>query len=298
MELRHLRYFMAVAETLNFSRAAGRVRVAQPALSRQIHDLEVELGFRLFERSTAKVRLTEAGLMQLDIAITAAQRIAKGTTGNFRIGTGWGAAELGITDAARELHQRHPEISIDFVELPAHEQAQAMRDRRIDVGFASGTILAPRKDFDRRLIYTCAIKLILPRDHPMAGRKEVHLRDLKEERWITISEEEVPGAKALVAHYLKPGMFTPKFGRSARSFQGILAFVGTGEGIALLPELFLPTEPAGLRYAASDCASFEMYSFWSKAHVSTLLPAYLEILREKITSVKTPSATPRRTVRT
>src|SRR5580700_11995438 len=112
MELRHLRYYLAVADALNFSRAAERLRVAQPALSRQIHDLEEQLGFKLFERSTAKVHLTEAGrffqqqaaklLMQLDIAVTSAQRIARGTTGEFRIGMGWRASELFITDAARE----------------------------------------------------------------------------------------------------------------------------------------------------------------------------------------------------
>src|ERR1700678_3952497 len=117
MELRHLRYFLAVAAELNFSRAAERLRVAQPALSRQIHDLEEQLGFKLFERSTTMVRLTEAGrffqqqteklLVQIDIAVTGAQRIANGTKGDFRIGTGWwGVDELPIVEASRELHGR------------------------------------------------------------------------------------------------------------------------------------------------------------------------------------------------
>ena len=174
--VRHLRYFLAVADTLNFSRAAERLRVAQPALSRQIHDLEEELGFRLFERSTVKVNLTEPGrffqqqaaklLMQLDIAVTSAQRTARGTTGEFRIGMGWRASELFITDAAREFHEQHPGLSIDFVELIDHQQTQAIRERKIDVGFVSRNRLTPRKDLGCRLIYTCAVKAILPARTP------------------------------------------------------------------------------------------------------------------------------------
>ena len=265
MELRHLRYYLAVAEALNFSRAAERLKVAQPALSRQIHDLEDEIGFKLFERSTTRVRSTEAGsffqqrasklLMQLDIAITGAQRIAKCAPGELRIGTDWSASELSIAGAARELHERHPEISIDFVELPTHEHAQAIRDQRIDVGFVSGNLLTPRRDIDYRLIYSCAIKVVLPAGHPLANQNRVCVRDLKQERWVTIMEEEIPGFKVLLTQLLRPALVVPKFGRGARSFQGMLAFVGMGEGIALLPELFLPALPAGLRSVGTGLRS-------------------------------------------
>jgi DNA-binding transcriptional LysR family regulator len=304
MELRHLRYFLAVADALNFSRAAERLRVAQPALSRQIHDLEEQLGFRLFERSTTKVHLTEAGrffqqqaeklLMQLDIAVTGAQRIAKGTRGNFRIGTDWSAPGLFITDAARELHQRYPGLSIDFIELPGHEHTQAIREQKIDVGFVSGNLLTPRKDIDYCLIYTCAIKAILPAEHPLANQTEVRLRDLKEERWIAIEEEIIPGFKVLTTQIIRPAQFTPKFGRNARSFEGLLAFVGTGEGIGLLPELFLPTEPVGLRYVGTDCAPWEICAVWSKDHADAHVPAYLEILQRIIGAAKMAPAAVKR----
>jgi LysR family transcriptional regulator, benzoate and cis,cis-muconate-responsive activator of ben and cat genes len=299
MELRHLRYFLAVADGLNFSRAAERLRVAQPALSRQVRDLEDQLGFRLFERSTSKVNLTEAGryfqqqaekiLMQLAIAVTGAQRIAKGTTGEFRIGTAWNASGLFIADAARELHERHPALAIDFVELPAHQHAQAVRDQNIDVGFVSGNLLTPRKDIDHCLIYTCAIKAVLPMEHPQANRTKVRLHELKQERWIAIEEEEIPGFKVLLTQLLRPAQFTPKFGRSARSFQSMLAFVGTGEGVALLPELHLPADPSGLRSVGTDCPPYEMFAIWSKDHADAHVPAYVEILRRKIKAAKRPA---------
>jgi len=108
------------------------------------------------------------------------------------------------------------------------------------------------------------------------------LRDLKEERWITIREEENPGLQNLAAASPEAGPIHPKFGRSARSFEGMLAFVSTGEGIALLPEIFLPPQPAGLRYVDTDCAPWEMCAVWSKVHADAHVPAYLEILRGKI----------------
>jgi DNA-binding transcriptional LysR family regulator len=304
MELRHLRYFLAVAETLNFSRAASRLRVAQPALSRQIQDLEEQLGFRLFERTTTRVHATEAGnffrqqagklLMKLDIAVTGAQQIAKDARSELRIGTDWSASELFIADAARELHERSPRLAIDFVELPDHEHCQAIRDHRIDVGFVSGLMLAPRKDLGCSLVYTGAVRIVLPMGHALAGQAKIRLRDLADERWIALSEDEFPGFKARLTQFLRPAGVVPKFGRTARSRRGMLAFVGTGEGIALIPELFLPGETAGLRSVATDSAAFEMFAVWSKDRVPAHLPAYLEILRGKNGVAKKAPAPSRR----
>jgi DNA-binding transcriptional LysR family regulator len=302
MELRHLRYFLAVAAELNFSRAAERLRVAQPALSRQIHDLEEQLGFKLFERSTTMVRLTEAGrffqqqteklLVQIDIAVTGAQRIANGTKGDFRIGTGWwGVDELPIVEAARELHGRYPDLLLDFVELPFHEESRAVRDQKIDIGFVSRGRLMPRNDFDYCLIYTGEMKAVLPKTHHLADQSTVRLRDLKEERWITVEETEVPGFKTLLAQLLRPGHFTPKFGRCAHSLRGMLALVGTSDGITMLPQLYLPPEPAGLRYVGTDCAPYEVFAIWSKGHFNAHVPAFLEILRRRIGGEKAIPAT-------
>jgi DNA-binding transcriptional LysR family regulator len=294
MELRHVRYFLAVAEELNFSRAAARIRVAQPALSRQIHDLEDELGFKLFERSTTRVDLTPAGeffrqqagklLMQLDIAVTGAQRIAHGTTSVLRIGTAWnvGAAELFVTEAANELRERHPQLSIEFVELPFHEHVAAIRDRRIDVGFVGREWLSSRKDISFRLIYSGAMKAVLPGSHPLAGRAAVGLRELKEERWLTLVDDEVPGFRALLTRVLRPAQFTPRFGPSARSIHGILALVSSGGGIALVPELILPVEPTGLRYLATDSAPYEQFAVWRNDPPVPEISAYLEILLGRI----------------
>ncbi len=300
MDLRHLRYFVAVADTLNFSRAAERMRVAQPALSRQIHDLEQELGFKLFVRTTTRVRLTEAGryfrqqaeklLIQLDLAVTGASQVAKASRLTFRIGTDWNASALPITAAARGLIELHHNITVDFVELPGHEHTHAVREGEIDVGFVPGISKIPGSDIEHGLIHRSTLKAIVHQSNPLADRPSVRLRDLKEERWIAIDDQEVPGFKTLVRQIVRPAQFSPKFVRTAKSLPGMLAFIATGEGIGLIPELFLPVAPEGTRYLPTDCEPFEMYAVWSKLKSASCLPAFLELLRAKIAAAPLPPA--------
>jgi DNA-binding transcriptional LysR family regulator len=298
MELRHLRYFVAVAGTLNFSRAAQRMRVAQPALSRQIQDLEQELGFKLFERTTTQVRLTEAGgylqqqaeklLFQLDLAVTGATRVAQASRLNFRIGTDWNASALPLAAAARGLIEDQANLTVDFVELPGHEHAYAVREGTIDVGFVPGQGKVPSADLDYGFIHRCAVKAVCHETNRLADRPCVRLRDLKEERFVALDDKEVPGFKTLMRQIVRPAQFVPKFGRTASSFPGGLALIGTGEGIALIPELFLPAAPAGIRYLPTDCEPFELYAVWSKVKPPACLPAFLELLRAKLAAAPLP----------
>jgi DNA-binding transcriptional LysR family regulator len=303
MELRHLRYFLAVADTLNFSRAAERMRVAQPGLSRQIHDLEQEIGFKLFERTTTQVRLTEAGqylqqhaeklLFQLDLALTGASRVAQGNRLTFRIGTDWNASALPVAAAARALIERHPNITVDFVELPGHEHTQAVREGAIDVGFVPGLAKVPGADIAHGSIHVSAIRAIVHQTNRLADRPAVRLRDLKDERWVALDDKEVPGFKALMRQIVRPAQFAPKFGRTAPSLPGMLALIGTGEGIALIPELFLPPAPEGICYLTTDCEPFELYAVWSTPLTSSCLPGFLELLRAKLAAAP-PQAVPLR----
>lgn len=305
MELRHLRYFLAVADTLNFSRAAERLRVAQPALSRQIHDLEEELGIKLFERTTSKVKLTNAGayfrlqvekiLMQLDIATTGAHRVAQEADGQLRIGSDWNASALPITSAAHEFCGRYPSVAVDFIELPGFEHAFAIRTSKIDIGFVPGAVLALRADLKSEVIHTCSMKVVLPANHALAGQAKVSLNALRNERWVAISEEEVPGFKTLTARLMRPARFSPKFGRTAKSLPGMLAYIGTGEGIGLVPEMFLPEQPEEVRYASSDASDFEMFAIWAGDHTGAHVGRFLEILKNKIREGNLPRVALRRT---
>ncbi len=291
MELRHLRYFLAVAETLNFSRAAVRVRVAQPALSRQIRDLEEEMGVKLFRRSTTHVELTEAGnyfcqqaakiVSQVELAITGAQQLAKGAVGTFTIGTDWNFLGSFITGAAKILQERHPQLMVQFVELPLHRHAAAVRARQIDIGFVPTMMLGSRADLDLRHVYTARINVVLPRSHRCADQAMVRLRDLKDERWLLMSEASVPGYRAFMIQFMRPAQFTPKFGVSASSPPGLLAHVLTGKGIALMPEIMFKPENPGIVANATDCAPVELSGISLKGSPSPYLGKFLALLDEQ-----------------
>ncbi len=308
MELRHLRYFVAVAETLNFSRAAARIRVTQPGLSRQIHDLEHELGFKLFERTTTQVRLTEAGLylqqqaekilFQIDLAVTGATRVAQGSRLTFRIGIDWNAAALPITAAARALIESHSNITVNFVELRGHEHTNAVREGQIDVGFVPRQGKVRGSDIEYGFILKSPVRAILHQSNPLANQPSLRLRDLKHERFVALDDKEVSGFKTLMRQIVRPAQFVPKFGRTASSFAGGLALIGTGDGIGLIPELFLPAAPEGIRYLSTDCEPFELYAVWSKLRIASCLPDFLDLLRAKITGAPPSQGIRRRRKRT
>ncbi len=191
MELRHLRYFLGVAEALNFTRAAEKLRVAQPALSRQISDLETEFGVRLFDRSTKRVQLTEAGrhfqksvekvFGQLDLAVTGMQQVARGVPDRLKIGVDHSFSAIPISAAARDLREGNPRLAVELVELPGYQQLDAVRAGVIDLGFVSGFLGGSRTGIERHLICHCRMMALLPRGHALAKRRLLRLAELNAE---------------------------------------------------------------------------------------------------------------------
>src|SRR5438093_2064139 len=145
MELRQLRYFVAVTQELNFTSAAQKVHVAQPALSRQIRQLEDEIGVQLFERDSHGVRLTKAGsaflaearslLQQSSQAIRAAQASGNGETSQLNVGYVWGLFHSYIPGVIAEFRRKHPETGVNLFDYTATQQAEALKEGRLDAGF-------------------------------------------------------------------------------------------------------------------------------------------------------------------
>ena len=183
MELRHLRYFVAVAEELHFGRAAARLNIAQPPLSRQIRDLEREIGVVLFERTTRGAELTVAGsaflsearltLAQAERAQRTAQRAARGETGRLRVGFVEAATHSGVLPSVLSFFRMHlPSIGLSLFEMDAVQQSDALRDGRVDVGL----LHSPPLDADRWLrvehVHTDPMILAVPDTHRLAGRAQ------------------------------------------------------------------------------------------------------------------------------
>src|SRR3954469_11296881 len=153
MELRHLRYFVAVAEELHFGRAAQRLHIQQPPLSRQIQQLELELGFPLFERSRRRVELTPAGSAllgrarqvfdALDVAVHDARSASIGQTGRLVVGYPSSLAYSGLTELLREFRTRFPSVELMLRELPPGDQIEALKSGSLDVGFVRTSLDDP-----------------------------------------------------------------------------------------------------------------------------------------------------------
>ena len=189
MELRHLRYFVSVGEEQHFGRAAARLHVAQPAVSRQIQDLEKELGFLLFDRLPRGVRLNAAGqlflsdarriLQDVDEAKRRAERIAFGKTGTLRIGIATAVSWHGlVVNSFREFRRQQPDVELELHHLLSPRQIEAVLSGRLDAGFAAS--LTPwQKDLAHWEFTQDKMLLAVPKAHPLTKQKRIKLRDLR-----------------------------------------------------------------------------------------------------------------------
>ncbi|MFA6962024.1 MAG: LysR substrate-binding domain-containing protein [Opitutaceae bacterium] len=292
MELRHLRYFQTVAETLNFSHAAERLRIAQSAISRQIAALEQELGVQLFVRSTTRVRLTDAGrhlhkevdrlLAQLAIAVTGTQEIAHGRGGELNLASDWRVLFPQIPEAVVRYRETHPRVTVNLVELPLHDQVEALREGRIHIGFVPKPLVPTQPELESMFLFKTDMKVIISAHHPLAGENAVSLRTLSKESWIKLDEKNNPGYRTIMIQLCHPALFTPRFGRVAESIDGMLALVAMNEGICLLPTSLISRQHPGLRFLESDCPPFEFYAIWQKNDPTELPAGFLAALRKTL----------------
>jgi DNA-binding transcriptional LysR family regulator len=190
MELRHLRYFVGVGEEQHFGRAAARLHVAQPALSRQIQDLEREIGFPLFDRLPRGVRLSAAGklflsdarriLQDVDEAKRRAEWIALGKAGTLRIGIATAVSWHGlVVDSFREFRRRQPDVELELHHLLSVHQIEAILSGRLDAGFAAS--LTPwHKDLAHWEFVQDRMLLAVPKGHHLTKRERIRLRDLRD----------------------------------------------------------------------------------------------------------------------
>jgi DNA-binding transcriptional LysR family regulator len=200
LELRHLRYFVAVAEELNFSRAADRLHMAQPPLSAAIRQLEQELGTELLLRTTREVRLTEAGstflegarrtLAELDRARSDAQRAAAGETGRLRVGFSWSARFETLPAIGRAFRLGHPDVSLLTEEMWNARMLPALRSGAIDAAVSLCPELAG--EFSYLAIRTEPVVALLARSHPLASRETIELRELSDEGFLMFPRELAP----------------------------------------------------------------------------------------------------------
>jgi DNA-binding transcriptional LysR family regulator len=243
MELRHLRYFSTIAEERHFGRAAQRLHMTQPPLSRQIQELEEELGFALFERAHRQVALTPAGAVFLDhvrrvfesleLAVHQARRASVGELGRIVVGYISSLAYSGITEVIRAFHERFPLVELNLREMSPQAQIDALKEGRIDVGLVRGAV------DDAALIAECLrrepLVVALPAGHRLTERKRIPLELLAREPFIIFPRQRGPAFFDQIMGLCRDAGFSPRIAQEAPQLD-ILSLVAAGFGVAILPE--------------------------------------------------------------
>jgi DNA-binding transcriptional LysR family regulator len=244
VELRHLRYFVAVAEHGGFRRAAKRLHVTQPPLSQSIAQLEKRLDVALLVRTPAGVELTSAGesflrdarllLADLDRAVEAARRAGAGRTGLVRLGFVGSAAYPFVPDVISAFRVSHPGVEVRLRELSTNEQLEALAAGALDVGLARSPLVAP-VDLDVEPVAREPILAALPAAHALAGESEVRLDALATEPFVMFPREQAPGFFDDLVDRVAATGTAPRIVQEAREMQTIVALVASGLGVSLVP---------------------------------------------------------------
>lgn len=260
MELRQLRYFVAVAQEQNFTRAARRLNIAQPPLSRQIRQLEHETGVLLIERGLRPVRLTEAGKLFYDQAVQALDHVERmvemtrrlAAAARPRIGIGFVSSTLYgyLPEVIRRYRVERPEVEISLLELTSLEQIPALKEGRIDVGF--GRIPHGDPQVDRVLMRNEPLLAALPATHPLAARADLRLADLSHLPLVVYPKVPRPSyADQVLALYRACGL-RPPLVHEVKELQTALGLVAAESGVALVPASVARLRRDNVVYAPLD----------------------------------------------
>jgi DNA-binding transcriptional LysR family regulator len=244
MNLNHLRAFVAVAESLSFSRAAERLHVSQPALSNQIKLLEEDLDARLFERDRRSVSLTAAGKDILDDAgrlLSAAEdikqrvrRVSTGALGTLRIGFVASATADIVPRMAVAFRRNFPEVALELKNVPTVPQIDALRLRSLDVGIVRLPLREP--DIEVLPLFSEPFAIVFSKQHRLHARQGVTVRDLEGEPFVCYSERLAPAFFQHWTGLCRKAGFTPRILQEVAEMETALALVSAGVGVAILPE--------------------------------------------------------------
>jgi len=297
MELRHLRYFVAVAETLSFTKGAKKLRLAQPSLTRQIKDLEEEIGVRLLDRTKREVNLTEEGKSFLADAkhvlahsaeiIESVQRLSHHEITALNIGyvADLFYSSLPITLAA--LQRSLPTVSINLFDMTRGDQFRALEEGKIDLGFVGLRESIEERGLQFRSVASHKTVAALAKSNQLAKKTIIELRDLKPIFFIGMSETAYPGYRQWLTTTCQQVGFMPRVLQDADIERTVIRAVAAGLGVALLPDHVkkLPHKNVVFRPLAPTVMT-ESCVAWNGENTSMALRAYLKIVKEQSTSMR------------
>lgn len=256
VELRQLRYFVAVAEELNFTRAAERLNIAQPPLSRQIQSLEKSLGVKLLDRKNRQVSLTPAGkvfwgeckniLQGMEQSIQLARRVAMGEVGRLRVGFESVTNSNTILKIIRQFHTDFPGVELEMQEMSSGKQVAALKRKHLEVGLID-PIVATAEIACVSLVKE-SLMVVLPETHPLAEMMEIKLEELAADLWVTGRNDGNCGLLIRTLAACQEAGFYPQIRQEANDMQMMLSFIASGFGVGLLPISACTLARPGIRF--------------------------------------------------
>lgn len=303
MELRHIRYFVAVAEARSFSRAAEALQVAQSPLSQQIRKLERELDVRLFERTTRSVRLTHAGTVFYDRArrllegsveaAEAAQRAARGELGRLAVGFSGSATYELLPAIARAYHERNPDVALELHgEMLTPAQVDGLLEERLAVG-----VLRPPVHAEGLVVETVRrepLVALLPTQHPAAGARQIELASLRDEPFLGYPSGPSSAMHGLVLQACRQAGFVPRVRQEAAETATLVALVAAGLGVALVPASVRHLRIDGVAYQplAPPVTEVSLAFAYREGEVGPLVRGFLETARSVVRSRERVAVSP------
>ncbi|MEG4072110.1 LysR substrate-binding domain-containing protein [Microcoleus sp. Pol14C2] len=292
MELRHLRYFIAVADELSFSRAAKRLHIAQPPLSQQIKDLEAELGVKLFDRKSHPIQLTPAGqafleearatLVHLEQAVHKTQRIDQGELGYLTVGFPSSIANGVFPEILRTFRQQYPEVQLILQEEHSAFLIQRLRDRQTDIIFLYlYHDISEANDLETMSLTQEPLVVVLPKNHPLTAQSKISLSDLKDQEFVMPLHQIVAGLSEEIYHVCSQAGFVPKVAQTAVFMVTILGLVAGETGISILPSHVQNLQREGVVYRQiqEQTTTTQLTAVWRPNHSSTILQQFLNIIK-------------------
>jgi DNA-binding transcriptional LysR family regulator len=304
MELRQLRSFVVVAEEMNVGRAATRLHLTQPSLSRQIAALERDLGVELFARVKRRFVLTAAGatflaeaqdlLSRSDEAVRAAQRTQRGELGTLRLRFVQSATFEPLPQILGAFRQAYPEVVLDLETSTTLRQTEALRDGRIDVGLLRPTVPGPAGSAGEkvgtvvrltpglvsRVVAEDQLVAVLPARHRLVRRRRIRLAELAEEPFVFYSRPSGPAVHDTIVGFCVAAGFTPQIEQEAADVQTIVSLVAAGLGVSLLISPTPPSNPDAVVYRelSDDLPPWPLSVAWSPDNRSPVLQRFLELI--------------------
>jgi DNA-binding transcriptional LysR family regulator len=288
-ELRQLRYFVAVAEELSFTRAAGRLRIAQQSLSQQIRALERTLGVRLFDRDTRGTRLTETGRIFLpearavieraEQAVTTAHRAVRGEVGRLDLAFLASTTHYLLPPVVRRFRQRYPDVELTTEDVAIAQLVAGIEDGRYDAGFTRPPLV---EGFAGRTLITERVCAVLPEGHALAGRGELRLADLAGEPWVLTQRGSWPPWHRKYDEDFRAAGFEPDVVQRATSVQNLLGLVAAGVGVTRLAESARSLARTGVVFVPLAGDQAKTVVVWLPGNEKPALGRLVEVVTELV----------------